>query len=255
VLRENRLRAKLRAGERAYGIMATISSPDLLEFLGHFDFDFAFLDAEHGAIGVETTRELVRACNWTNMTPLVRVPKNDPTVILGFLEAGAEGIIIPHCIGAADVEAAVSACRYPPVGRRGGFSGSRVAHYGLTQTAPEYFEWADREILVCPQIEDAPALAQLDAMMQVPGVDMFVIGPGDLGLSMGIRGQWFHPDVQAGIDAVCEAGRRNGKWVSTLALNPDDGRKLFERGCHAAFIAASTVIANGTRAFLEPLKQ
>lgn len=253
-MRENRLRARLRAGERAYGIMATIADPDLLELFGHLDFDFAFIDAEHGAIGVETSKDLVRACNATVMTPIVRVPKNDPSVILGFLEGGAEGIIVPHCVGPADVEAAVSACRYPPIGHRGGFSGSRPANYGLTQTAPEYFEWADREILVCPQIEDAPALGQLDQMMQVPGADMFVIGPGDLGLSMGIRGQWFHPDVQAGIDAVCEAGKRNGTWVSTLALNPEDGRRLFERGCDAVFVSASTLIANGTRAFLEPLK-
>ena len=129
-----------------------------------------------------------------------------------------------------------------------------VRDLGLAPAGVARIEWADREILVCPQIEDAPALQQLDAMMQVPGVDMFVIGPGDLGLSMGLRGQWFHPDVQAGIDAVCEAGRRNGKWVSTLALNPDDGRQLFERGCHAVFVAASTLIGNGTRAFLEPLK-
>jgi 4-hydroxy-2-oxoheptanedioate aldolase len=253
-MRENRLKVKLQAGERTYGIMASIAHPDLLEFFGFLDFDFAFIDAEHGAIGVETVKELVRASNATNMTPLVRVPKNDPTVILGFLEAGAQGIIVPHCIGPADVEAAVNACRYPPVGRRGGFSGSRTANYGLTQTAAEYYAWADEAILVCPQIEDAPALEQLDAMMQVPGVDMFVIGPGDLGLSMGLRGQWFHPDVQAGIDAVCAAGRRNGKWVSTLALDPDDGRALFERACHAVFVSASTLIANGTRAFMEPLK-
>lgn len=254
MLRENRLRAKLQAGEHAFGIMLTINSPDLVEFFGFFDFDFAFLDAEHGVMGVETAKELVRACNSSGMAPLIRVPKNDPTVILGFLEAGAQGIIVPHCIDGADVEAAVNACRYPPIGRRGGFSGSRPANYGLTQAAPEYFEWADREIMVCPQIEDAPALDRLDEMMRVPGVDMFVIGPGDLGLSMGLRGQWFHPDVQAGIDAVCEAGKRHGKWVSTLALSPEDGRKLFERGCHAAFVASSTLIGNGTRGFLESLR-
>ena len=254
MLRENGLKAKLLAGEPAHGILLTINSPDLVEFFGHLGFDFTFLDAEHGLLSPETAKELVRACNATGMAPLIRVPKNDPSVILGFLEAGAMGIIVPHCIGAADVEAAVAACRYPPIGRRGGFSGSRPANYGLTQTAPAYFEWADREILVCPQIEDAPALDRLDEMMQVPGVDMFVIGPGDLGLSMGLRGQWFHPDVQAGIDAVCEAGKRNGRWVSTLALDPEDGRKLFERGCHAAFVASSTLIANGSRAYLDPVR-
>lgn len=254
MLAENRLRARLRAGERAVGIMLTINSPDLVEFFGFFDFDFAFLDAEHGVIGVETAKNLVRACNATGMAPLIRVPKNDPAVILGFLEAGAQGIIVPHCIGPEDIEAAVAACRYPPIGRRGGFSGSRPANYGLTQGAADYYEWADREIMVCPQIEDAPALDQLDAMMQVPGVDMFVIGPGDLGLSMGLRGQWFHPDVQAGIDATCAAGQRNGKWVGTLALNPEDGRALYERGCQAVFVASSALISSATKGFLDALK-
>lgn len=253
-MRPNRLKAKLAAGQPAIGILCSYTDPDILEFFGLMGFDFAFIDAEHGVIGFETAKNLVRACNAVDMTPVVRVPKNEPTVILPFLDGGAQGIIIPHCIGPADVEAAIAACRYPPLGRRGGFSGSRVANYGLTQGAAEYYEWADREIMVCPQIEDAPALEQLDAMMQVPGADMFVIGPGDLGLSMGLRGQWFHPAVQEGIDATLAAGKRNGRWVSTLALNTEDGQKLFERGCAAIFVSAAALIRSGAQAFLAPFK-
>jgi len=252
-MRANRLRARLAAGERAFGVMLTFSHPDVVEFLGFLGADFLFIDAEHGGIGLETAKALIRACDAVDVTPLVRVPANDPAVILGFLDAGAHGIIVPHCVAAADVEAAVGACRYPPNGRRGGFSGSRPANYGLTQTAAEYFDWADREILVCPQIEDAPALDRLDELMRVPGADLFVLGPGDLSLSMGLRGQRSHPRVQAGVDAVCAAGRRHGKWVANLTADADEGRRLYERGCQAVFVTTATLLADGMRAFREGL--
>ena len=113
-MRTNALKAKLGAGQRVVGALLTINSADLVELFGHLGYDFVFLDGQHGGLSVETARELVRAAELTGMTPLIRVPRNDPAVILDYLEIGAGGIIVPDVASRADAEAAVRAVKYPP---------------------------------------------------------------------------------------------------------------------------------------------
>src|SRR3712207_4329177 len=117
-MRTNALKAKLRAGERVSGVLLTIPNADLVEMFGHLGYDFVFLDAQHGGIGVETARELMRAAELTGLTTLVRVPRNDPSVILEYLDAGAGGIIVPNVMSRADAVAAVRAIKYAPLGNR-----------------------------------------------------------------------------------------------------------------------------------------
>ena len=88
-MRPNSLKAKLRAGQRVVGALITINSPELVESFGHLGYDFVFIDGQHGGLGVETGRDLIRAAELTGMTPLVRVRKNDPAEILEYLDQGA----------------------------------------------------------------------------------------------------------------------------------------------------------------------
>ena len=118
-MRPNSLKAKLRAGQRVVGALITINSPELVETFGHLGYDFVFIDGQHGGLGVETARELIRAAELTGMTPLVRVRKNDPAEILEYLDQGAGGVIVPDVTSRADVEAAAKATRYPTRGVRG----------------------------------------------------------------------------------------------------------------------------------------
>ena len=112
-MRPNSLKAKLKAGQRVVGALITINSPELVETFGHLGYDFVFIDGQHGGLGVETARELIRAAELTGMTPLVRVRKNDAAEILEYLDQGAGGVIVPDVMSAADVEAAAKATRYP----------------------------------------------------------------------------------------------------------------------------------------------
>ena len=179
-MRPNSLKATLRAGRRVVGALITINSPELVETFGHLGYDFVFIDGQHGGLGVETARELIRAAELTGMTPLVRVRKNDPAEILEYLDQGAGGVIVPDVMSRADVEAAAKATRYPTRGVRGAMGMSRAAFYGVPQAGAAYYRQADEEILCCAIFENHAVLGELDAAVRVPDLDVVVIGPGDL---------------------------------------------------------------------------
>lgn len=253
-MRTNALKAKLRAGQRVVGVLVMTPDPGLVELFGHLGYDFAFLDAQHGGIGVETARELIRAAELTGMTPLVRVPKNDASVILEYLDAGAGGIIVPNVRSRADAEAAVQAIKYPPRGTRGAMTASRAAHYGVTQSAADYFRRANEETLFAPLLEDREVLDAVPDVVGVDGVDVVLIGPGDLALSMGIPGGWSDPAVQAAVDRIAGAARAAGRPAMCAAIDAEDGRRLTARGFQALLVLSGPLIARAARGMLDALR-
>ena len=252
-MRTNSLKRKLLAGQRGCGVLVEFHNPELVELLGHLGYDFVFLDGQHCGLNVEVARGLIRAADLTGMTSLVRVPRNDPAVILEYLDAGAGGIIVPNITTGADAEAAATAMRYPPVGIRGGFGRSRAANYGITQTQVEYFTKMNDEVLCVPLIEDQSAVAQAPAICSAPGVDIVVIGPGDMSLSMGIPGGWKDPRVQASVEQIRAAAAAAGKPTMIVALDPSDGRALYAQGFQLLIVSVTSLLANSARGFLKEL--
>jgi 4-hydroxy-2-oxoheptanedioate aldolase len=253
-VRGNALKAKLREGRRVVGVLVTIQDAELVELFGHLGYDFVFLDAQHGGLSVETAKELMRAAELTGMTPLVRVPRNDPSVILEYLDAGAGGIIVPNVVTRADAEAAVQAIKYPPRGRRGAATASRAAYYGVARPAAEYIARANEETMFVPLLEDREVLDVLPEVVGVDGVDVVLIGPADLALSMGIPGGWSDPRVQAAVDRIAGAARAAGRPAMVVALSHDDGRRLIERGFQALIVSSGSLVATAARNFLEALR-
>ncbi|MCA9880431.1 MAG: hypothetical protein KC442_21700, partial [Thermomicrobiales bacterium] len=176
-MRTNHLKEKIRRGEPANGVLVSWPCPEMVEFFGYLGFDYVFIDAEHGAIGRESCAALVLASHAAGITPLVRVPENNPATILGYLETGAHGVVVPHVSSAAEAEAVVRAVKYSPLGRRSGSSASRLTGYGALGTTREYFAWANDEILVYVEIEDREGIENLDDILAVPGVDIVGLGP------------------------------------------------------------------------------
>lgn len=254
-MRTNSLKRKLAAGQRACGVLAEFHNPELVELFGHLGYDFVFFDGQHCGLNVEVARGLIRAADVTGMTSLVRVPRNDASVILEYLDAGAGGIIVPNITTRAETEAAVAAMKYPSAGLRGGFGRSRAANYGLTQTQMEYFTKMNDEVLCVPLIEDQSALAHAPAISATPGVDIVVIGPGDMSLSMGIPGGWKDPRVQATVENIRAAAAAHGKPTMIVALDPADGRALYAQGFQVLIVSATSLLANSARGFLKELGQ
>ncbi|HUS17532.1 MAG TPA: aldolase/citrate lyase family protein, partial [Chloroflexia bacterium] len=125
---------------------------------------------------------------------------NDPVLIKPVLDIGADGVIIPLVRTVEDVRRAVAACRYPPAGVRG-FGPRRASGYGELG-GPDYVRLANETVICIVQIEHIEAANNLDAILQVPGLDGIVIGPNDLAGSMGFMGQPHHPEVQKVMEAI-----------------------------------------------------
>lgn len=199
MLQQNRLKQRILDGESSYGLLCSLPLPLMVEMIGYAGYDFVILDQEHIGVNPETLENMIRAAECAGITPLVRVPGCQPEAILRALDAGAQGIVAPHVRSPAEAEQIVAASRYHPRGNRG-ISGGRTTGFGRL-TLPEYFERANKEIMVVVSIEDREGVDQLESIMSVPGIDLVLEGAVDLSQSFGVPGQMQHPQV-------CEAVQR-----------------------------------------------
>lgn len=250
----NQVRRKIKQGEPALGVFVGWPSPDLVEFCGHLGFDWAFIDAEHGSIGRESCELLVRACQLTGMTPIVRVPENNVGVILSYLEAGALGIIVPHINSAADAQAAVGAVKYNPLGRRGAGSTTRVANYGLTQTPTEYFQQANDETMVIALVEEIEGVRNLDEILEVDGLDVVGIGPGDLAMTLGFPGQINHPEVRKLVEEAEEKIVASGKVLDAVVGDAAGAQAALARGALLIAVSSGALLGAAGRSYLETVR-
>jgi 2-keto-3-deoxy-L-rhamnonate aldolase RhmA len=212
-----KFRDKLAAGRLCLGAGVSFSDPAVTEALCD-SVDFLWIDLEHSAISLESLQAHLIAARAGGAPALVRVPGGDVAWVKRVLDSGAEGVILPQVHTAADAEAFVAACRYPPLGRRG-YGPRRPSNYGR-HGGTEYLEEANRDLFVAVQIETAEALAAVDAIVRVPGLDGLVIGPADLGCSLGIPLQLSHPRITAAIASVCARARQAGLSVG-IGMGPD----------------------------------
>lgn len=250
----NAVKEKVERGEIAYGVSHAWPTPDLIQFYGLVGYDWVFIDAEHDPMSPETVGRLVEACHLAGMTPFVRVPENTPGTILRFLEAGAMGIIAPHLNTAEEARALVAATRYFPEGRRGAGSQGRVANFSLTQTPAEYFDRANREIWTWGIIEEERGVQNLDEILAVDGLDVLGVGPGDLSMSLGLRGQPGHPTVVAMKEDSERRITDSGKILWSLVKTPEEHSAVVSRGAKLIFTHAVPLFASACRTFLSDLK-
>ena len=238
----NPLRRRLAVGE--IGIVALgFNSAEMCDFLGPMGFDAAFIDFEHGSFGWREISDISRACDLWDMGTAVRVPQIDEALILRALDLGANSIIVPHVITPEDAERAARACRYPPEGSRG-VAGNRRT-YGVS----DYFRRANEEVQCIALIEDAPALDNLDALLQVGGVDVFNVAPSDLAASMGYLGEPGHPEVQCAITEAIDTIVAAGRVAGTL-VDDDNAERFVAAGARCLMVPWPRWVAAGANAFL-----
>jgi 2-keto-3-deoxy-L-rhamnonate aldolase RhmA len=191
----NRIKAAMRAGRKAYGYGLTFPSPWVIDILGKLDFDYVFIDGEHGPFDLERLEDLCRTAERYHLTTFARVPDIGSSTILRYLDRGIMGILGPHIATEADARQLVRACYFGPLGERS-FGGNRGTDYnaGIPDKAAYYRE-ANEQMLVCALLEDVAVLENLEAILAVPGIDLYSIGPNDFAQSLGYPGQLDHPEV------------------------------------------------------------
>jgi len=224
-LSQGGLKEKLARGELTVGSWLTFGFPPISEMLARAGFDWLVVDQEHTAIGQAEAQAMIQVISLAGCVPLVRVASNDPTRIKHALDAGAHGVIVPMVNSASEAVAAVAAAHYPPKGIRGAGL-SRAQDYGLG--FQRYREWADRETVVIVQIEHKDAVANIDAILAVPGVDAFIVGPYDLSASLGLAGQWEHPTVVQALQTV-ETAMKKSKRTGGFHVVHSDREALAKR--------------------------
>ena len=206
-MRENALKRLWQQDKPALGGWLSIPSSFSAEIMAHQELDWLCVDTQHGVIGYDAAVPMLQAISATDVTPIVRVPWNEPSIIMKMLDAGAYGVIVPLVNNRAQAEAAAEACRYPPRGIRS-YGPTRAAYYA----GFDYFAHANDEVLCIPQIETVEALENLDDILSVPGIDAVYIGPMDLSISMGIAPEMDGeaPEYVAARRRIVEGCRRHG---------------------------------------------
>ena len=208
-MKSNSLRTRLLGGQPVVGTMIQeVTSPFIVHAFVNAGFDFVYVDMEHGRFSLETAAGLIQTIRLTDIVPLVRVPDNQYHLIARVLDAGARGVMIPRVETREQAEKAVQAVRYPPLGQRG-LAVARGHNDYKRQDSIVFSQEANRENLVIVQIESKQAVECVDEIVSVPGVDIALIGPGDLSQSLGITLKMDHPDMVAAIEKVIAACKRH----------------------------------------------
>lgn len=216
----NPLKEKLYAGQPAYGASVMIPSTQIVEMVAHLGFDWVLIDCEHGAIGLESVEEMVMAAEAGGIVPIVRPPTNALEAIAQVMDRGAMGVQVPHIRSADDARCAVEAVKFHPLGKRSLAVGTRASRYGYSLSQVEYVAQANRETLICAQLEDAEALRNAEAILAVEGVDVFFVGPSDLSQSLGYPGQPEAPPVREAIEALFAKIRAAGRIAGSAGSAP-----------------------------------
>jgi 2-keto-3-deoxy-L-rhamnonate aldolase RhmA len=225
----NKFRKAVLSREVTLGAWMQIGHCAVAEILARASFDWVCVDLEHGAIDLETMTNIFRTLSAFDCVPVARLPLNDPVWIHRTLDAGARGLIIPMVKTAAETEAAIREAKYPPRGVRG-FGYSRANMHGMDFA--DYIATANDEIAMIMQIEHKDAIANLEGILDVPGVDGLFIGPLDLSGSMGITGQLDHPQMVAALDryrAICRE-RKVTAGMHVVRPNPANIKAALDQG-------------------------
>ncbi|MCW5599262.1 MAG: 2,4-dihydroxyhept-2-ene-1,7-dioic acid aldolase [Nitrosomonas sp.] len=223
------LKAKLASSEVTVGSWITLGHPAIAEIMASAGFDWLVLDMEHSVLELSEAQTIIQVLDGLDCPAIVRLTSNHPDQIKRVMDAGATGVMVPMIKSAADAQAAVEAVYYPPEGKRG-VGLARAQGYGAR--FQEYRQWLKENAVIIVMIEHIDAVQQIDAILSVPSIDAYIIGPYDLSGSMGRPGELDHPEVQIAIEKVLEAGRSLNKPGGIHVIEPDPAalRKRIEAG-------------------------
>jgi 4-hydroxy-2-oxoheptanedioate aldolase len=255
-VRHNTTKEKLKKGETVYGCFVRYPSSTLVEVMGHFGWDFILFDGEHGAIEPADCEAMARAAELQGVTPMVRVPVNQPHVLLRFMDTGVHGVHVPMVKTAADAEAVVQSVKYQPRGSRG-LAAIRAADYAqkLPFSFEQYVAQANAETLVVAHIETGPSVDCLPQILAVDGLDVAFLGPTDLSNSLGHPGDMQHPEVQAAFQRFVDAMAGSHVALGVMVSSLEAARQWKARGARYISISFEAVVGPACRNYLKSARE
>ena len=250
------LRKRILSGESVYGTMIRQArDPGAPVIFAAAGFDFVFIDMEHGNYNMETVADLIRGAKSAGIATVIRVPHLETFYISRVLDAGAEGIMVPMTSRREQAETIVRYSKYAPLGKRG--LGTQTGHTDYKPArAAEFMREANENTLILAQIETQEAIENIDSILSVEGIDVGLIGPNDLSISLNISDQMNSPILTEAIDRVVTSAKRHKKASGIHIGNIDAIKKWKAKGM--TVLAYSTDIGflyNASKSSLEELKR
>lgn len=229
-MRENRVKRALQDGGAAFGTMVfEFNSTGIARLAAEAGADFVIFDMEHTGWSHETVRTLLASARAADLASMVRVPATEYHLLARALDVGAQGLMIPMVESEKQAEQIVAYAKYPPQGNRGAAFGVAHDDYAAGDLVRK-MESANREGLLIAQIETALGVERVDKIAAVAGIDVLWIGHFDLTNSLGIPGQFTHPEYLRAVERVLGACRKHGKAAGFMVSNPEEGRRLLDQG-------------------------
>ena len=230
-----RIREKLSKKKAVIGSWIQLADSSVAEIMGNSGYDWVAVDQEHGSISNHQLPDIFRALELGDTLPLVRLAQGQPKDCKQALDAGAGGVIIPNIESSEQLQLIMNACKWPPAGNRGvGFS--RANLFGIN--FKDYYREAQNPIVVAI-IESIQAIDNLEAILQVRGLDAILIGPYDLSASMNVTGEFENDLFISAIEKIRALAKRNSIPSGIHIVEPasETLRKRVEEGYQ--FIAYS----------------
>jgi 4-hydroxy-2-oxoheptanedioate aldolase len=236
-MRPNHVKRAWKDGKQTIGGWIGCDSVYVAEMMARAGFDWLCIDMQHGLLDYNDVRAMLPAISTTPTMPIVRVPWNEPHIIMKALDAGAYGVIVPLVNNREEAEKAVSACRYPPDGGRS-FGPIRAGMYG----GRGYVDHANEEIACIAMIETAEALANLDDICSTPGLDAVYIGPSDLAYAIGLQaaGDNSDPKHVETVNHVYATARKHGISVGIHTGSLEYTKRYLDQGFDLVMLGSDT---------------
>ncbi len=252
----NTVKQALAEGKVQYGCaFNTLRLPEVVRILAAAGFNYTYIDAEHGNFGIESINAICRAAKDAGLCPLVRVADLQYSLVARALDNGAAGIIFPRVESPELLQRAVSWTKFPPVGVRGFGLGPPQMNYE-PGTIGEIAEHTNANTLVVLQIETALAVERRDELLTVPGVDVVMVGPVDLSISLGVPGDFFNPKMVEAIGKIRDACLEHGVTPGIQTRPLELARYWKERGMRFIGCGAETgMLMQGAKAIVEGLSE
>ena len=210
---------EIEKGKTSIGSWLQLPDVFTAEIMAKAGFDWLAIDMEHGLIDIESVYKLIQVIGMAGVLPLVRLNENDPSTIRRVMDAGAGGIIVPMVNSAGDVQVAVNALKYPPMGKRS-YGLGRAHEYG--NKFEQYVNNINSHSKLIVQIEHIDALKNIDEIVKIEGIDAILIGPYDLSGSMGIPGNFSDDKYQKTIDVIMQKVKRSGIVLGIHIVHPSE---------------------------------
>ncbi len=224
------LKKTLQEGRLAVGIMVSeLRNPNLAYMFAQCGFDFFILDNEHGAYSPESVSDIVAAATGAGIPVIVRIPEIRRETVMKPLDSGAAGLLVPQVNTAAEAEEIMAHAKYPPAGNRG--VALRRAHSLYRKVdVVAYLKQANEDTFIAVQAESPAAIENLEEIASVPGVDSIFVGPMDLSVSLGIPGQFSHPQEVGAIDRVIEVCNTHNIFPGIMMFDVKTLKPWIEKG-------------------------